>query len=87
MSENVLRVQKIKRPELHATEYRMQVGVAFTEDELMNVPEKYIAHILANNLREYVLNAVTVEEVEEILVRGVPTVCPRCGGELKEGGE
>jgi len=83
MSENVLRVEKIKRPELHATEYRMQVGVAFSEDELIDVPKCYIAHILANNLREYVLNAVTVEKVEEIIVRGVPTVCPRCGRELE----
>lgn len=87
MSEKVLRTVKIERPETHCVQYMMQVSASFAEDELFPVPEEYIAHILANNLREYVMYAVTDESIATILKSGIPTVCPRCGREIEEVGE
>lgn len=85
MSEKVLTACKIKRPELHAVEYRMQVSVSFAEHELSPVPKEYMVHVMANMLREYVMEAVTDKSIEEMLVYGVPTVCPACGRELEDG--
>ena len=87
MSEKVLRAVKIERPETSCVKYMMQVSASFAEDELIPVPEKYIAHILANNLREYVMYAVTDESIATILKSGIPTVCPKCGREMVDDGK
>ena len=87
MSEKVLRAVKIERPETPCVKYTMQVSASFAEDELFPVPEEYIAHILANNLREYVMHAVTDESIAKILKSGIPTVCPKCGREMVDDGK
>lgn len=87
MSEKVLRAVKIERPETPRVQYIMQVSASFAEDELFPVPEEYIAHILANNLREYVMCAVTDENISTILKSGIPTVCPTCRREMMGDGK
>jgi hypothetical protein len=85
MSEKVLKVCRIERQELHAVEYRMEARVSFAEHELHPVPREYMAHVMANMLREYVMEAVTDKSIEVMLVYGVPTVCPACGREFEDG--
>jgi hypothetical protein len=61
----------------------MDVRVSFVEDDRRLVPNEFMAHVMADKIREYVNTAITDEMIEDIIINNAPTVCPCCGREIE----
>lgn len=84
MLEPVLKAYRLIDPDTARVEYRMDVKVSFVEDGYCPVPTAYLAHMMADRIREYVNRSMTYEEVQTVFINP-DAVCPICFRKYKDG--
>lgn len=80
--DNVIKVAKIRREGF--TEYRAEVRSVFAlSDFRSNIPDEFIAAMLANQIREFVNTSALGECIEIEYERlGDSWTCPCCGAKV-----